>query len=90
MPTTKITGLMPVVEAEARSHGIRVSIQLHRDLPDLNADAPVLEQALLNLALNACEATLSGGSLRIAAEFSDVGQSRTLAWARCRHGRRVG
>jgi signal transduction histidine kinase len=62
-----LDAIMPVVEAEARSHGIEVLTECPGDLPDLNADSAVLEQAFLNLAINACQATPSGGRLRIAA-----------------------
>ena len=37
-----------------------------RDLPEINADPAMLRQALLNLALNACQAMPHGGSLRLA------------------------
>jgi signal transduction histidine kinase len=62
-----LDGIMPVVEAEARSHGVRVTTECPPDLPPLNADPAVLEPAFLNLAINACQATPAGGSLRIAA-----------------------
>jgi signal transduction histidine kinase len=35
------------------------------DLPAINADPAMLRQALLNLALNACQAMPGGGTLRI-------------------------
>jgi signal transduction histidine kinase len=62
-----LAAIMPVVEAEARSHGIKVLTEYPSDLPDLNADSAVLEPAFLNLAINACQATPPGGTLRIAA-----------------------
>jgi signal transduction histidine kinase len=62
-----LDGIMPVVEAEARSHGVKVVTECSTDLPDLTADPAVLEPAFLNLALNACQATPRGGTLRIAA-----------------------
>jgi signal transduction histidine kinase len=65
--STILEAIMPIVEAEARSHGVKVLTECSNDLPPLNADSPVLEQAFLNLAINACQATPSGGSLRIAA-----------------------
>ena len=65
--STILDAIMPVVEAEARSHGVKLLTELSRDLPDLSADPAVLEQAFMNLAINACQATPSGGTLRIAA-----------------------
>jgi signal transduction histidine kinase len=37
------------------------------DLPDVHGDAASLQNALLNLALNGCQAMPNGGTLRIAA-----------------------
>ncbi|MEP7306010.1 MAG: ATP-binding protein [Acidobacteriota bacterium] len=65
--STILEAIMPIVEAEARSHGVTVLTECSNDLPPLSADSPVLEQAFMNLAINACQATPSGGSLRIAA-----------------------
>jgi signal transduction histidine kinase len=51
-------------EAERRQIGIRSDCP--PDLPEINADPGMLQQALLNLALNACQAMPEGGTLRIA------------------------
>jgi signal transduction histidine kinase len=68
VPLTSVLGaIMPVVEAEARSHGIQIITECPNELPRLSADSAVLEQAFMNLAINACQATPSGGTLRIAA-----------------------
>ena len=56
---------MPVVAAEAQKTGVDVRVQIPPDLPDISADPVMLEQALLNLALNACQAMPNGGRLRI-------------------------
>lgn len=62
-----LDAIMPIVEAEARSHGVALRFDGLTEVPDLNADPALLEQAFLNLAINACQATPSGGTLRIAA-----------------------
>lgn len=62
-----LAGIMPIVEAEAQSHGVVVRTDVPAGLPDLAADQAMLEQALLNLAINACQAMREGGVLRIAA-----------------------
>jgi signal transduction histidine kinase len=62
-----VDSLMPIINAEADKHGIEVQLDFPADLPDVNADRGLLEQAFLNLALNACQAMPEGGRLRIAA-----------------------
>jgi signal transduction histidine kinase len=61
-----IDSLMPIVAAEASKHGVDVQLDFPADLPEVNADRGLLEQAFLNLALNACQAMPEGGRLRIA------------------------
>jgi signal transduction histidine kinase len=62
-----IEELMPVVRAEASKHGVEVKLDLPYDLPLASADPGLIQQAFLNLALNACQAMPNGGRLRIAA-----------------------
>ena len=45
--------------------GVAVKQECPRDLPEVNADLAMLRQALLNLALNGCQAMPGGGTLRI-------------------------
>jgi signal transduction histidine kinase len=58
--------LMPVIAAEAGKHGVDVKVEFAPDLPPVSADPGLLQQALLNLAINACQAMTNGGRLRIA------------------------
>jgi nitrogen-specific signal transduction histidine kinase len=62
-----VDSLMPIIGAEADKHGIDVQLDFPADLPNVNADRGLLEQAFLNLGLNACQAMPDGGRLRIAA-----------------------
>jgi signal transduction histidine kinase len=59
--------LMPVIRAEAGKHKVDVRLECRRDLPPVSGDPGMLQQAFLNLALNACQAMPHGGRLRIAA-----------------------
>ena len=60
-----VEDLMPVIAAEAQTHHVEVEIAVPCDLAPVSADPSVLRQALLNLALNACQAMPRGGRLRI-------------------------
>ena len=64
---TIIGDLMPVIRAEAGRHNVEVRVECPPDLPPISADPGLLEQAFLNLAINACQAMPQGGRLRIAA-----------------------
>ena len=59
--------LRPVLDAEAATHNIEVRIDVPEGLPAVEGDANLLEQAFLNLALNACQAMPDGGRLTIVA-----------------------
>ena len=59
--------IMPVVHAEAGKSGVDVRLECPPNLPRVSADAGTLQQAFLNLALNACQAMPDGGHLRMAA-----------------------
>jgi signal transduction histidine kinase len=58
--------VLPVIQAEAEKSGVEVRLECADDLA-VHGDAALLEQAFLNLGLNACQAMPSGGRLRIAA-----------------------
>jgi signal transduction histidine kinase len=62
-----IDEILPVIETEANKHNIRVTIEAPGSVPAVNGDAAMLRQVFLNLAINACQAMTSGGSLRITA-----------------------
>ena len=64
---TLIRELLPIIHAEAGKSGVDVRVEVPASLPDVSADAGMLQQAFLNLALNACQAMPQGGRLRIAA-----------------------
>jgi signal transduction histidine kinase len=61
-----VDAMMPIVSAEAQKSGVAVQVECPPDLPMLRADPATLQQALQNLALNACQAMPGGGRLRIA------------------------
>jgi len=59
--------LHPVLEAEAGTHAVEVRIDVPDGLPAVEGDQNLLDQAFLNLGLNACQAMPDGGRLTITA-----------------------
>jgi signal transduction histidine kinase len=59
--------LMPILEAEASKSQVVVHLDVPADLAPVAGDRPMLEQAFLNLGLNACQAMPNGGRLDITA-----------------------
>ncbi|HCR13358.1 sensor histidine kinase [Solidesulfovibrio sp.] len=50
------------------SYNVAVTVERARALPEISADPDQLKEALVNLVLNACEAMVEGGRLRIREE----------------------
>jgi signal transduction histidine kinase len=63
---TVISDVCTTIALEADRMNVAVKLECPRDLPEINADVAMLRQALLNLALNACQAMPTGGTLRMA------------------------
>jgi len=59
-----------VVQPEADKTHVRLEIDAPPNVPFVNADASMLRQALMNLALNACQAMPNGGMLRFRARHA--------------------
>jgi len=76
-----------LVRHKLANQGVRLVRHLQADLPLVSGDAPQLEQAFLNLILNAAEAMPDGGSLtiktrtlptaQVAVAFKDTGGGMT-------------
>jgi len=57
--------ILPLIAPEAEKNNVRVDVVAPAEAPWVNADAAMLRQAFLNLALNACQAMPQGGTLRL-------------------------
>ena len=64
--TAVVSDVVTTVRSEAERNRVAVKVECPPALPEINADLGMLRQALLNLALNACQAMPEGGTLRIA------------------------
>jgi two-component system cell cycle sensor histidine kinase/response regulator CckA len=65
-----VKGAVELLERLVGSN-VAVSLELAEPLPAVSADATQLKQAVLNLALNACDAMADGGTLTIETEATD-------------------
>ena len=52
--------------------GIRIEVRFGADLPQIVADATMIEQAITNLALNARDAMPNGGTLSITTDLAEI------------------
>jgi signal transduction histidine kinase len=62
-----ITEVIALVEPDGRRTGVVCRADVPSGLPELRADPALLRQALLNLALNGCQAMPNGGKLTMGA-----------------------
>ena len=60
-----ISEIATSVAPEAEQRHIALKTECPETLPEINADPGMLSQALLNLALNACQAMPNGGTLKL-------------------------
>ena len=65
-----ISDVSTTVAPEAERLHVAVKTECPRELPEINADPAMLSQAILNLALNACQAMPNGGTLKLACRTS--------------------
>lgn len=63
-----LAGIARIVEPDAAASHIRVVTESSPDVPPVHGDPEPLRQALLNLAINACQAMPTGGTLRLTAQ----------------------
>ncbi len=62
-----LEGLLSLTEHQISKEGISVKADFERELPPINGDANQLEQAFLNIVINAWHAMPEGGRLTVAA-----------------------
>jgi signal transduction histidine kinase len=63
--STIVSEVISMSAPEAEQRGVTVRMECPSNLPDINADPGMLTQAVLNLALNACQAMPNGGTLKL-------------------------
>jgi signal transduction histidine kinase len=60
-----IDEVRPILKPEARKSDVRIVVETSDDQLAVNGDSAMLRQAILNLAINACQAMPNGGTLRL-------------------------
>jgi signal transduction histidine kinase/PAS domain-containing protein len=60
-----VSEVMSMTAPEAERLGIAVKVECPPSAPEINGDPGMLQQALLNLTINACHAMPDGGTLRV-------------------------
>jgi two-component system, NtrC family, sensor kinase len=63
-----VQGARALVEHRFDKAGIPLAIDVPEDLPTITGDARLIESALVNLLLNACDACAPGGHVRLSVE----------------------
>jgi signal transduction histidine kinase len=63
--STVISEVVSMTTPEADQRGITIKVECPSTLPEINADPGMLQQAVLNLALNGCQAMPNGGTLKL-------------------------
>lgn len=73
-----VEGAMELVEHRFHKARVNLITDVPHDLPALRGDRRLLEHALTNLLLNACDACSAGGTVEISAAVVGAGQSLTI------------
>jgi len=71
-PAAVLEGAVALVEHRLAAAGVALEKDVAPDLPSIRGDVPMLQQALVNLLLNACDACERGG--RITARVASSGE----------------
>ncbi|MBZ4333603.1 ATP-binding protein [Corallococcus sp. AS-1-12] len=73
-----VRGLQELLDVEAERRHVHFELDVPERLPSLAADADQLQQVLLNLTLNACDACSAGGHVRLSATTCMAGDVQAV------------
>lgn len=73
-PRALFDEISPVIESEAMRNAVTLHVDVSPHAPAINGDAGMLRQVFLNLAINACQAMPTGGTLRLTAGAASRGR----------------
>lgn len=75
-PAAAIHAATDLLQHRFRAQQLVVHVDVEPDVPEIAADFNQLQQVLVNLLLNACDATAEGGKIWISVRRGDEGQVR--------------
>ena len=70
-PAALVAGSVSLVEHRFAKTGVRLHVEVEADLPIIHGDPRLLEHALVNLLLNACDACANQGTVALRARSAD-------------------
>ena len=73
-----VSEVLSMTAPEAERRGIAIKTECPPSVPEINGDPGMLQQALLNLTINACHAMPDGGTLRIICRAGVAAAGRNL------------
>jgi PAS domain S-box-containing protein len=68
-----VSRILIMVERQVSFHNIEFDVDLQDDLPEIHADPHKIQQALLNLVINARDSMKSSGEISLRSEVADEG-----------------
>lgn len=74
-----VQGVIALVTPEVRTRGMTLQVELGKDVPTINGDADQLRQLLINLILNAADATPEDGEIHVKVYPSNLSSSSPQA-----------
>ncbi len=78
LPAALVAGAVSLVEHRFQKAEVRLTTEVAPDLPTIHGDPRLLEHALVNLLLNACDACSAGGAVRVTALANDTGRGLSI------------
>jgi signal transduction histidine kinase/HAMP domain-containing protein len=88
-----VGGVMALARPQIERAGVRATVDQRDPMPSVRVDRALLQQALMNLVLNACDAMPNGGSLGILlrrkGEFAEIQLADTGHGIAPEHRRRI-
>jgi two-component system NtrC family sensor kinase len=70
---------LTIIERQASFHNIGFRLELGEEIPEVLVDARQMQQAILNLVINACDAMDASGEITIRSSLEDEGRQVAVA-----------